>query len=317
MKRPLILAAMDAEARALHARLVARGSEPVVCAHDSHFELELRGGWARWTVAGNVCFEGPLAEPGFHHWRIGSMYVRTLTAPPTHHQASDHWSSDDVVKELFYATETLSLKYAFILHLQRAGVPVLNGFPALSMLTNKVFNLLKMSEAGVPIPETLVTQDGNSVKAFHVAHPATIYKAVGASSTVRRVAPGDLTASRLAQLARAPVKFQERFGGDDVRVYATPKRVLGAILLSSDDADDVRASYRQCKQFDPPQRLAEAAMRATALSGLGWSAVDVKVRGDDFRVLECNAWPMFARMEELSGAPIADELAAYLLEGCA
>jgi glutathione synthase/RimK-type ligase-like ATP-grasp enzyme len=59
----------------------------------------------------------------------------------------------------------------------------------------------------------------------------------------------------------------------------------------------------------------DVAVRATLAMGLHYAGVDVLVGPDGPQVLEVNGWAGFAHTEQVTGVPIAQELARFLLAG--
>src|SRR5262249_14219729 len=149
-------------------------------------------------------------------------------------------------------------KLALLQDLQRLGVPMYNGV-ALEEMEVKPFRLIRMAEAGIPIPETVFTQDPGSVRALQARHDRLIYKPVMGGARAEILRPDDLQPERARLLERAPVTFQELAPGADVRIFVCDGEVIGSVRFHTDRSVDFRGRVTGIEAIDPAPEIARAA----------------------------------------------------------
>jgi glutathione synthase/RimK-type ligase-like ATP-grasp enzyme len=175
---------------------------------------------------------------------------------------------------------------------------------------------------GLTLPRTLVTSRPDRARAFAAAlgPGGTVFKAFLAQEhawrETRRLREADLAA--LDGVRLAPVIFQEYVDGVDLRVTVVGERVFAA------EIDARGTSY----PYDMRMVVGEAPVRAVRLPdaveagllalmrrlGLVYGACDLRRRPDGEHVfLEVNPAGQWLFVEERTGLPIADALAAELM----
>ena len=211
--------------------------------------------------------------------------------------------------------ERRSFVAGFVDALARAGAVFVNPPACMAQHFHKLDQLRRLREAGVPVPQTLATNDPRAVVEFATSVGGSlVYKPVAGGGLCRRVSAEDLGEERLRALAAAPVLFQEEVPGRNLRVYVIGGRVAAAYEIVSD-----RVDYRGAESAVVTVTLeddeAEACRRAASACGMAFTGVDVKQREDgSFAVLECNPSPMFAAIERRTGAPaVSAALADHLV----
>jgi glutathione synthase/RimK-type ligase-like ATP-grasp enzyme len=187
--------------------------------------------------------------------------------------------------------------------------------------SHKTHQLAAAERAGLPLPRTLVTSDPDEARAFLDAcgPDGAIHKALHAIEadwrTTRRVGPDDL--ARLASLPLAPVIFQERVPGVDVRVTVVGDQLFAADLDARDTVspDDFRPVTHLCRvaACELPDRIAAGLRRLMADLGLVYGAADFRRRDDgSWAFLELNPSGQWGFVEERTGQPITAALARLL-----
>jgi len=195
--------------------------------------------------------------------------------------------------------------------LEDAGVPVVNPVSTARLHTLKPYQLATFAEAGVPVPETLTTNDPAAARAFVERVDEAIYKPVGGGGHARAVDEETMTDERVGRLQNSPVQFQERLTGETLRLFVLDGDVVATVRVVS-EALDYRAGDHDVERYDPHPAVADAAVTAAETLDLRFSGVDVIVEDDGFGVLEANPSPMFAGFDELAGTDVAGALAEYL-----
>jgi glutathione synthase/RimK-type ligase-like ATP-grasp enzyme len=218
--------------------------------------------------------------------------------------------------------ERASLLLSAVDLLVAQGKPVLNP-PAPGLgIQNKPTQLMLMAQAGVPVPDTLVSDDPDEVRAFAAGRRVIFKPAAGGALAV------ELTPEHhedLGLIIQAPVIFQALVPGEDVRVTMLDDRVLSAVVVETEAGQvDFRASpryaaglgtYREVQLPEPVLRAARATRRAL---GLRFTGIDVRLdpaRPEAFVVLEANPSPTYLDIERKLGHPISAGLVDALTAG--
>lgn len=197
------------------------------------------------------------------------------------------------------------------------GVPIYNPLTASDAL-RKPYQLSRLAAAGLPVPETLWTNDPDAVRRF-AAGRRVAYKPVAGGAATRELSPDDLTGERLDRLGAAPVTFQELLPGEDVRVYVLDGEIVAAFRIEA-DALDFRQHESRIEAIDLEPEVAALCQRASELLSLRFTGIDVKATADGRpRILELNGSPMFLGFDARAGTDVlgrlADALAAHAAAG--
>ncbi len=184
---------------------------------------------------------------------------------------------------------------------------------------SKPYQAQLIREHGFAVPETLITNDPELVRAFHARHEKVVYKSMsGVRSVVQLLGGGDL--GRLERVRWCPVQFQAFVDGTDVRVHVVGEEVFATGIRTT--ATDYRYAHRDFggeSELFPMQIDADIAERCVHLSqalGLPFSGIDLRVTPTgEYVCFEVNPSPAFSYFEEHSGQEIARALALYLMSG--
>jgi hypothetical protein len=178
----------------------------------------------------------------------------------------------------------------------------------------KTHQLLLMAEAGIRIPDTLVSNDPDAVRAFCHKHGQVIYKPVSGGAHTSKVTEADLGDDRLKDLALSPVQFQEMIEGVDVRVYIIGEHLYAAEIRAGtiDFRDNPHA---EIVPIEIPDAIAEQCHLLARLFEYRFTGIDLRRSPDgEYCFIEGNPSPMFAHFEDKTGFPISENLIT-LLEG--
>jgi hypothetical protein len=197
------------------------------------------------------------------------------------------------------------------------GVDVLPRLDNHYLQQRKPWQLDRFEAAGVPVPDTVFTNDPDEVRAFCDRHDRVLYKPVSRGATPSEVEGDDLDERRLAKLSAAPVQFQAFVPGEDLRVYVLDGDVVGAIRyhserfsfkLDQEAGDDVELS---APSVSPA--VEESAVRAADAADVQFAAADVRRRPDgSHALLELNEAPAFAAADVRADQSVGAALAEYL-----
>lgn len=203
--------------------------------------------------------------------------------------------------------------------LDQRGVEMIPPFRNHDWHQRKPWQIKLLEDEGVPVPDTLFTNDADAVLDFYENHEKVIYKPVTRSGAPKVLSDEDLTDERLEHLSTAPVQFQTFVPGEDLRIYFLDGEVVGGMRYHSDDfsfkLDMQEGKEIDVEAFDPPTEMRAAVETAAEESGLVFGGADVRLLPDgDFRVLELNDVPRFAAADLRAGQDVAGELADYWLD---
>jgi len=197
-----------------------------------------------------------------------------------------------------------------------ADARVLNRYSAMGSNFSKPYQLQLIIEHGLGVPETLVTNDPDLVRAFLAEHGHVIYKSISSErSIVKELDAADL--ERLDAIRWCPVQFQAYVEGTDVRVHTIGEKLFATAITTA--ATDYRYAHRQTgaeASFVPTELPEEIAARCRALArglGLGLAGIDLRITPDGRAVcFEVNPSPGYSYYESYTGQPITAAVAAHL-----
>jgi glutathione synthase/RimK-type ligase-like ATP-grasp enzyme len=243
-----------------------------------------------------------------------AVYIRDLALNP---QGPTSGLADGMAADWRRTLAALHERSDFVMSLlhrwEAAGVPVYNPLSAFPRIT-KPFQIALLAAAGLPVPPTSWTNDPERVRRFAAAGPL-IYKPVAGGAATRKLGDDDLGDERLARLRAAPVCFQELLPGTDLRIYVVDGEVVASIAITA-DAIDFRGNELALDQFPIDDQLRDICVRATAVLGLRFTGMDVKLdtHGEP-RILELNPSPMFVGFDQRSGTDVLGALCRALMRG--
>jgi hypothetical protein len=187
---------------------------------------------------------------------------------------------------------------------------------------HKPYQLATASRIGLPIPQTLITNDPSAARAFideRGVH-GVIYKTFLASEThwreTRSVRPDELTL--LDSVRLAPVIFQEYVPAvTDIRATVVGDEIFAAAISPAPGGYDL--DYRMDltgARFAATKLPAAVERRLHELMdrlGLVYGAIDLRrTPGDEYVFLEVNPAGEWRFVEERTGQPITEAMACLL-----
>lgn len=218
---------------------------------------------------------------------------------------------------------------AALFHLERSGIPSLNGFHALVVARDKFLSLRELDACGIPVPRTFMVQEQGQVEAAVRALGGFPVIAKGLrgrqGTTVERVE--DVWFARY--LAAHPpypipgVLLQEFLPGalhGDARIVVVRHRVV-ASMRRVPRRGEFRSNVHlrgKGRPWEPPTPWMEMAIQATCALKLEVAGVDMAEGSDGPLVLEVNTTPGFRELERVTGVDVASEIvraAAELARG--
>jgi hypothetical protein len=187
----------------------------------------------------------------------------------------------------------------------------------------KTFQLRVAREAGLSIPDTLVTNDPEAASDFikRQGSSNTVYKAFSGTPVAWRETRlvGAEEIEKLDLVRIAPVLFQRYVEGADIRVTVVGDQIFPAAIDTSrgDYPVDFRMNYDVIK-IEPtelPECIRNGILNLMSCLGLVYGAIDFKRTEDDRYVfLEINPAGQWLFVEHHTQQPITEALAEKLIE---
>lgn len=216
----------------------------------------------------------------------------------------------DAEQEYIAMNDARSLFESLLIHLPTRWV---NGWRAFQLHQTKPVQLAMIAALGIPLPETLLTNDPAAVVAFAKEHPQAIFKPVQGGAHTRRLTAAHLTNDHLANLAYAPITLQEEVPGTNLRVFVAGDACYGCEIRTAaiDFRDDQRPQLIACEVS--PELKAWSVQIARTLDLL-WTGIDWRrTPAGAHWFLEANPSPMFLGFEAATSLPLTKSLADLLL----
>jgi hypothetical protein len=273
------------EDRDLHAKhiydvLLARGVK-VDYFNSRTFPTQARIAWHPDTQAGSLCLADgtrlQISEIHSVYWRsFNGIYVPEL---PDEHQQSIAYN------------DAVGLIRTF---LQARSIRWVNGWQAYEFHKEKPRQLAVVSNLGVTIPKTLISNNPDLITEFASTLEQAIFKPVYGGAHAKLITPEFLAPERLKlALKLAPIALQEFIAGTNIRTYVIGDRVYSAEIRTGavDFRDDADVELIPLNVPPEIERMSTAIARSLMLE---WTAIDWRRNNQgEYYFLEANPSPMF------------------------
>ncbi|ATG79149.1 ATP-grasp domain-containing protein [Pseudoalteromonas sp. 1_2015MBL_MicDiv] len=195
------------------------------------------------------------------------------------------------------------------------GTKWVNGWEAFQHHQEKPYQLQKIKNLGVKIPQTYVGNNIEDIKFAYKNLEQSIFKPVFGGAHTEMLTESHLETERVeAALAKSPITVQEFIAGTNIRTYVVGKRVI-SIELKSDMADFREDDDAKLIVIDTPELIKSQAKHIAEELYLNWTAIDWRRNeSGEYYFLEANPSPMFIGFEKQSGIPMSDYIVDYMLE---
>jgi len=265
--------------------------------------------------------DGRMVYRGLDVTDVGGFYLRGIPAAyaPFMEKDDELVLYEDWFERYMQERERASFYVAWLLELQRRGARLVNPPTAASVLQYKPFQLNVLRSVGARVPRTLISNDPDAIRAFRADIKDVIFKPVTGGAITRVL--DDETLDQLDTVRAAPVIFQERIVGDDLRVMLAGDDIVSSVAIRTPAQHlDFRAdpTYSEGDAAYEPVELPEdikALCRAAARRcGLVFAGIDIK-RTDtgEWVFLELNSSPVYLDVELKVGHPISRAIAELVL----
>lgn len=205
--------------------------------------------------------------------------------------------------------------------LARRGMPIINPPAAIEKAVDKYYTLALLSEHGLPVPRTVVTENiREAMEAFRSYGGEAVIKPVFGSRGigVARIRDEDI-AERVMRTLRfyRHVLYVQEFVGHgtrDIRTFIVGGRVVaGMFRVSSSWKTNVsRGAMPKHFQVDPD--VEALALKSADVLGCKIAGVDIMESERGLLVHEVNSQPGWRGLQTTTNVRIADEIAAFVIE---
>lgn len=213
----------------------------------------------------------------------------------------------------------------FLFNLGSTSSTVINNPIGEAAGLNKSYQLTTAKKVGLAVPQTLITNNPNSVRDFYnqlsSCKKSLIYKGYNSPTngitTTKIFKEEDL--ERVDSLCYAPGIFQEYIEGRNLRVTVVGNNVFSAeVLVSIPEAErDWRIEFNsKVVSYGLDNASQDLIRRLMSALKLTYGAIDLKLRPTgEIVFLEVNPWGQFLFVEIQTGLPISFHLAQTLVKG--
>jgi len=301
----------DLQVHAVARELRALGAEDVLLRNDAADE-----GLPLSLVDGRVVYRGVDTTDfaGFYLRNIPAAYAPYAEDDDGELVLPEGWAPAYEVsrqRSAFYVSWLLSL--------EARGARLVNPPHAASVLQYKPFQLDVLRRLGARVPRTLISNEPDAVRAFHAEVRDVVFKPV-MGGALTQVLDAEVLGA-LHFLPEAPVIFQERITGDDLRVMLAGDDVVSSVAIRTPTQHlDFRgdpayqggdATYEEVAL---PAAVEDFCRKAARACGLVFAGIDIKrTPGGEWVFLELNSSPIYLDVEVKLGHPISRAVAELAL----
>jgi RimK-like ATP-grasp domain len=174
---------------------------------------------------------------------------------------------------------------------------------------SKLRQALDIEAAGFQVPDSLVSNDKQEIRAFQARHGHVVFKSMSSvRSIVRELDPGMLDRAG----ALGPVLFQQRVAGRNVRVHVVRDAVFACAVRS--EGVDYRYAASSIEAIALPADVAERCIALAQRLGLLLAGIDlIETPAGDWYCLEVNPNPAFSFFDHSGADVIAHAVAGLLM----
>jgi len=260
-------------------------------------------------------------------WILEAAAERSLTVERLHDEAvtfplvRNGFQADLVLnRSVSHSRSLYALRF-----FEHYGVPTVNPYDVVALCGDKVLASLRLEEAGVPTPRTVVAlTPAAALKALdEIGYPAVLKPPIGSWGRLMAKVDDPEEAEQIIEHKSALgspmhsifyvqeyVEKPER----DLRVFVVGDEIVAAMTRHSKDWRTNAARGAVSTGLKPTPEMAELAMRAVHAVGGGVLAVDLMESPDGLVVHEVNPTPEFRALTTATGVDVAGKIVDFVTE---
>ena len=205
------------------------------------------------------------------------------------------------------------------------GVPTVNPYDVVALCGDKVLTSLRLAEAGIPTPRTVVALTPEAaLKALEeVGYPAVLKPPIGSWGRLMAKVDDPEEAEQILEHKTAlgspmhSIFYVQEYVSKpkrDVRAFVVGDDVVAAMYRYSEDWRTNASRGAVAEALSPTPELTELAMRAASAVGGGVLAVDMMESPNGLVVHEVNPTPEFKALTAATGVDVAGRVLDYVVE---
>lgn len=214
--------------------------------------------------------------------------------------------------------------------LDKAGVPLFNGYSAIEVCDDKMTTYLALAGEGIEMPLTLpaifcYTEGAEASEESlleienTLGYPLVVKKSYGSCGVgVYLVHDRKELKAKSRELMLEPHLYQKYIPsscGRDVRVIVIGKKVFGAIMRKSEK--DFRSNVAlggKVEEYPLPEGAKKTCERIASILGLDYCGIDLLFGENGFLVCEVNSNAFFSGFERATHKNVAGAYAEYIIK---
>lgn len=220
------------------------------------------------------------------------------------------------------SVEQLLKRIGVLEALRSRGSIVINKPLSMLLARDKWFSLLRLYLAGIPVPETLVTENPHTAMRALVEYGRAVFKPIigslGLGSVLVDNPDTAYQLSRSLHAFKQPTYIQRYIEkpGYDIRVFVVGDHVVAAMkrVIESGWKTNIAQGARgvALRESDDPEAY-ELALKTARVLDLDYTGVDIIVdREGNHYVVEANASPLWRGLMQATGVDAAEHIIEYL-----
>ena len=204
--------------------------------------------------------------------------------------------------------------------LWRMGLPVINQPSAIEKAVDKYYTLALLSEKGIPVPRTVVTESiSEALRAFKEFGGEAVVKPVFGSRGIGAARISDIDVAervfRTLRFHRHVLYVQEfvRHGKRDMRAFIIGGEVVASMYRISESWKTNVSQGATPVKANPVAEAEKLALDAASAVGCEIAGVDIMESDTGLLVNEVNSQPGWRGLQVTTKISIADQMAEYVL----
>ena len=246
--------------------------------------------------------------------RVGGVVVDLREIHSVYHRFVDVEMLPEPGRSAEVVSQTRSILHSLMNLFDVLPARMVNRRRPMMSNNSKPYQALLIRQAGFAVPDTLITNNPQSLMEFASSGGPLIFKSVSSVRSIVTTLDPE-AAARIESLRYLPTQFQRRIEGFNVRVHVIGRRLFATQVLTP--ATDYRyagqqGAWAEFRPFELTAELRKRCLHLARLCGLAFSGIDLMVSRDQVYCLEVNPSPAYSYYQDATGQPISDALAEYL-----
>ncbi|MEM1586528.1 MAG: RimK family alpha-L-glutamate ligase [Candidatus Bathyarchaeia archaeon] len=208
-----------------------------------------------------------------------------------------------------------------LLHrLRRLGLYIINPPHAIERSVDKYYALALLEEAGLPVPQTIVTESAReALKAFYELGGDVVVKPVFGSRGIgsTRVSDPDVAERifRALEFHHQVIYLQEFIphGNYDLRLFVLGSRVIAAMRRVASTWKTNISLGATPVSYKPTKEIENLAIKASEVIGCEVSGIDILESDEGPFIVELNSQPGWRGLQSVTDINIASEIIDYVI----